>query len=374
MSTGVLVWQMLRPVLILLISVALVWLLGSAGYRYVVDNYFSPVESDTSTVKTVQIKAGSSLSGIATQLHDEGIIRNKLVFQLYVDFNDNSSMLQAGPYDLSPGMTIEEIMNTLVAGPEVVRITFTEGMTAADMADSLVNKGVFDSTERSEFLTLCNDTTAFDDYSFIAALPDTAQADGRRYLLEGYLFPDTYDFYTKSTPEDVIRKLLNRFSVIFKQAYEARAAELGMTVDQIVTLASIIEWEAQPSDFQRVSAVFYNRLNTNMSLGSDATLSYIYGTKKLTHSSEERAIESPYNTYKIKGLPIAPISNPGKDAIVAALNPDQDFVSDGYLYFCNMRPDSTELAFARTLAEHNANKAAYNAAAGEDTYDTDDEG
>ena len=93
----------------------------------------------------------------------------------------------------------------------------------------------------------------------IAALPDTAQADGRRYLLEGYLFPDTYDFYAKSTPEDVIRKLLNRFDGIFKQAYEDRAAELGMTVDQIVTLASIIEWEAQPSDFQRVSAVFYNR-------------------------------------------------------------------------------------------------------------------
>ena len=116
MSTGVLVWQMLRPALILLISVALVWLVGSAGYRYVVNNYISPVESDTATVKTVQIKAGPSLSGIATQLHDEGIIRNKLVFQLYVDFNDNSSMLQAGPYDLSPGMTIEEIMNTLVAG------------------------------------------------------------------------------------------------------------------------------------------------------------------------------------------------------------------------------------------------------------------
>ena len=261
LSTGMMVWRMLRPLLILLISVALVWLVGSAGYRYVVNNYIAPVESDTSTVKTVQVKAGSSLSGIASLLHEEGIIRNKLVFQLYVDFNDMSSKLQAGTYDLSPGMTIEEVMETLVAGDgeeTILKITFTEGMTVTDIADTLVNKGMFTNAERQEFYVLCNDKDTFaDDYTFIAALPDTAQEDGRKYLLEGYLFPDTYEFYADATPEQVIRKLLDRFDDIFKLTYEERAEDLGMTIDQVITLASIIEWEAQTDDFTKVSAVFY---------------------------------------------------------------------------------------------------------------------
>lgn len=376
--TGVLVWRMLRPLLILLVSAAVVWLLGSFGYRYVSDNYFAPVESEKTTVKTIEIKTGSSLSKIATLLYEEGIIRNKLVFQMYVDFNDMSSKLQAGTYELSPGMQIEEIMETLVAGDggeEIVRVTLTEGMNAYDMARTLMNKGVFNDAERREFLQLCNDPTAFDDYSFIAALPDTATQDGRRYLLEGYLFPDTYDFYAAATPKDVIIKLLNRFDEKFALEYEDRAAELGMTIDQVVTLASIIEWEAQPGDFKKVSAVFHNRIAIDMSLGSDATLSYIFGDKKLTHTSEEREIESPYNTYRIKGLPIGPISNPGQQAIEAALYPDEEYMVDGqeYYYFCNKSPDSTELAFARTLEEHNANKAAYNELAGTNTYDPNED-
>jgi UPF0755 protein len=379
LPAGVLVWRMLRPLLILAISAALVWFLGSFGYRYVMQNYIAPVENDKSTVRTVQIKTGASLSAIASLLHDEGIIRNKLVFQLYVDFNDMSSKLQAGTYDLSPGMTIEEIMETLVAGDggkEILKITLTEGMTANDMASTLVSKGLLSAAESREFLQLCNDAEAFDDYAFIAVLPDTAQQDGRRYLLEGYLFPDTYEFYADATPEDVIRKLLSRFDEIFTLTYEERAQELGMTIDEVVTLASVIQWEAMPGDFKKVSAVFSNRLAIEMPLQSCATLRYVTGEKKLAYSAVELSIESPYNTYQIRGLPIGPVSNPGRDAIVATLYPDETFMAEGeqYYYFCNKTPDSTELAFARTLEEHNANKAAYNAAAGTDTYDTDQEG
>jgi len=368
LSTGMLIWRMLRPLAILLISVALVWFVGSAGYHYVVNNYIAPVESDTTTVKTVQIKAGSSLSKIATQLHEEGIIRNKFVFQLYVDFNDMSSKLQAGTYDLSPGMTIDEVMDTLVAGDgeeEIVRITFTEGMTVYDMSKTLVSKGVFDETERQEFLKLCNDKETFaEDYSFIDALPDDAHDNGRRYLLEGYLFPDTYDFYTAATPEQVIRKLLDRFDYIFTLEYEERAQDLGMTIDQVMTLASMIEWEAQPADFKKVSAVFYNRIAEDMKLQSDATLRYVTGKKKLSYTATELAIDSPYNTYAVKGLPIGPISNPGQQAIDAALYPDEEYMVEGeeYYYFSLKSPDSTELVFAKTLEEHNANVAAYEAA------------
>ena len=326
----------------------------------------------------MEIKTGSSLSAIASLLHDEGIIRNKLVFQLYVDFNDMSSKLQAGTYDLSPGMTIEEIMETLVAGDggkEILKITLTEGMTANDMAATLVSKGLFSDAESREFLKLCNDTTAFDDYSFIAALPDTVQQDGRRYLLEGYLFPDTYEFYADATPEDVIRKLLDRFDAIFTLTYEQRAEEMGMTVDEVIALASVIQWEAMPGDFKKVSAVFYNRLAIDMPLQSDATLRYVTGEKKLAYTAEELAIESPYNTYQVRGLPIGPVSNPGQQAIDAALYPDEVFMAEGeeYYYFCLKLPDSTELVFAQTLDEHHANIAAYNDAAGAEVYDADDD-
>ncbi len=374
LPTGALIWRILRPLVILLISVALVWLVGSGGYHYVVDNYIAPVESDTTTVKTVKITAGSSLSKIASQLHDDGIIRNKFVFQLYVDFNDMSSKLQAGTYDLSPGMTIEEVMETLVAGDgeeEIIKITFTEGMTVYDMGKTLVTKGVFDESERQEFLKLCNDTDTFDDYAFIAALPDDAKANGRRYLLEGYLFPDTYEVYADATPEQVIRKLLDRFDYIFSLDYEERAEDLGMTIDQVMTLASIIEWEAQPADFKKVSAVFYNRIAKDMKLQSDATLRYVTGEKKLSYTATELAIDSPYNTYAVSGLPIGPISNPGQQAIEAALYPDEDYMVKGeeYYYFSLRSPDSTELAFAKTLEEHNANVAAYEAAAASDNHD-----
>lgn len=362
--TSVFVWRMLRPLLILLISAAIVWLLGSFAYRYVVDNYIAPVESDTSTVKTVEIKTGSSLSKIATLLYEEGIIRNKLVFQLYVDFSDMASKLQAGTYELSPGMEIEQIMDTLVAGDgseDIVKVTLTEGMTADDMATTLMEKGVFNGAERSEFLQLCNDTAAFDDYAFIAALPDTSAQDGRRYLLEGYLFPDTYEFYADATPEEVIDKLLARFDEKFTMDYEQRAEELGMTMDEVITLASMIEREALPGDFKKVSAVFHNRLEVDMSLGSDATLSYITGKNQLSYSGADLDIESPYNTYQITGLPIGPISNPGQQAIDAALYPDEEFMAEGeeYYYFCNKDAESGELAFAKTLDEHNANLEEY---------------
>ncbi len=373
-STGMFVWRVLRPLVILIVSVALVWLVGSGAYHYVVNNYIAPVEGDTSVTKTVEIKAGSSLSKIATLLYEQGIIRNKLVFQLYVDFNDMSSKLQAGTYELSPGMEIKDIMAALVAGDgeeEVIRVTLTEGMTAYDMAKTLMAKGVFNDTERREFLKLCNNLEAFDDYDFIAALPDTTVQDGRRFLLEGYLFPDTYDFYADATPEEVIRKLLSGFDTKFSLQFEERAAELGLTVDQVMTMASIIEWEAVPGDFKKVSAVLHNRLDKSMKLQCDSTLRYVTGEKKLTYTPQELALESPYNTYQIKGLPIGPIANPGQQAIEAALYPDEEYVADEYLYFCNKSPDSSELAFARTLEEHNANKAAYNEAAGNDVYDTD---
>ena len=361
-TPGAVAWRVLRPLLILAISLGLIIYTGLAIYNFVDDNYLAPVAADTSEVKEVEVKTGSSLSGIATMLFEQGVIRNKFVFQIYVDFNDMASSLQAGKYQLSPGMTMEQIMETLAAGDggrKIVKITFTEGMTAEDIAGKLVNQGVFDDAAYEEFLALCNDVIALADYKYIRAVSATAQLSGRRYLLEGYLFPDTYEFYMDATPKDVIDKLLKRFDQVFTLQYEDKAAELGMTIDEVMSLASIIEWEALPKDFKKVSAVFHNRLDTDMRMDSCASLRYVTGLKKFVYSEEERKIESPYNTYLISGLPIGPIANPGQKAIEAALYPDEEFRTAGYLYFCNKDPKTGDLAFATTLEDHNANVAEY---------------
>ena len=369
------VWRVLRPLLILLVSLALLVYIGVSIFNNVEESYFLPVNSESSETKAVEIKSGSSLSTIATVLYENGMIRNKFVFQMYVDFNDMGSKLVAGTYTLSPAMTMEQIVDILSQGDggrEIVKVTFTEGMTAEDMADTLVKNGVFNNTEKQEFLNLCNDADAFSDYDFIKALKTTANLDERRHLLEGYLFPDTYEIYKDAKPEDVINKLLKRFDNVWTVDYDDQAQKMGMSVDQVVTLASMIEWEAQNQDFKKVSAVFHNRLGIEMPLQSCATLRYVTGEKKLAYTKEEISTESPYNTYQIAGLPIGPVSNPGKKAIEAALYPDEGFMAEGYLYFCNKDPKTGELVFAKTLEEQNANKEAFNELTQSDTYNTDE--
>ena len=361
-TAGFMAWRFLKPLLILVLSLGLVTVLGITLFNHLENNYFAPVSADTSEYKQVEIKTGSSLSGIATLLYEQGIIRNKFMFQLYADFNDKASNLQAGKYQLSPGMTLKQIMDILAAGDggrKTIKITFTEGMTAEDIDTKLKTEGVFDDTEYNDFLSLCNNAGEFSDYKFITALSETANLDGRKYLLEGYLFPDTYEFYMDATPKDVIEKLLDRFDNVFTLQFEDRAKEKNMTIDQVMTLASIIEWEALPKDFKKVSAVFYNRLDKDMQLDSCATLRYVTGLKKFVYNEEERKTDSPYNTYKVTGLPIGPIANPGQKAIEAALYPDEDFMAQGYLYFCNKDPQTGDLAFAKDLKEHEANVAQY---------------
>ncbi len=360
MPMGVMSWRIARPLLILVVSVAIVLILGSIVVNYVEQNYLTPVSSD-STAKRIEIKAGSSLSKIATLLFEQGIIRNKLVFQLYVDLNDMSSKLKAGRYDLSPNMTMEQIAAVLIEGDggrTTKTITFTEGMGIEAIAQKLVTENIFDQQKKGKFLTLCNDEKAFADYKFIADIAENAD-EGARYLLEGYLFPDTYDFYTDAEPEDIINKLLAQFDKVFSVTYEDRAKELGLSVNEVVTLASIVEWEALPKDYKKVASVFYNRINEKMRLDSCATLAYVTGIRKLQYTAQERSIDSPYNTYKITGLPAGPVGNPGQKAIEATLYPDEEFIKEGYLFFCNKDPDTGELAFAKTLKEHEKNVEKY---------------
>lgn len=125
-----------------------------------------------------------------------------------------------------------------------------------------------------------------------------------------------------------------------------------MTMDQVLSLASLIEKEAKTADFKHVSAIFHNRLKQNMALGSDVTVKYVLGTRRMVLTREDLAVNSPYNTYLRKGLPIGPICAPSPAAVEAALYPDEDFIAQGYLYFCSKNPDTGELHFSKTLQEH----------------------
>ncbi|NLG37231.1 MAG: endolytic transglycosylase MltG [Clostridiales bacterium] len=324
------------------------------AWDYVDSNYLKPVDADDHTPVVVDIESRSTVSTIARILEENGIIRNKSVFKYYVDLMGYGSKLKAGTYILNRQMSIYEIMEKLARGEgkaKVMKFLVIEGMTIEAMAESLVQQKAIDS--KDEFLSLCRDGDSFMKYAAISDI-DTPENENRKYLLEGYLFPATYEIYVDSSEETVIEKMLNKFTLVMKQEYIERAEQLNMTVDQVITLASMIEREGKTSDFARISAVFHNRMNDEMRLESDATVQYALGIRKLYLTDEEIKIDSPYNTYKIDGLPIGPICSPSQKAIEAALYPDETTMSEGYYYFATKDPMSGELNFSKTLEEHEA--------------------
>lgn len=349
-------WQFFRPFVVGLLSFAIVVTFVFLAVRYILSHFVYPVDEDDTTPIEVVIPKGASASSIAALLYnvrgadEKGLIVNTASFKVYVDFVGKANSLQAGTYILSRNMSIPEIVDILCEGgnaAQAVRVTVPEGYTAEAIAALLVQQNVL--ADATEFLLLCETGNGLEEFTF---LPSAAQ--GVRYRLEGYLFPDTYEFNKNSTAEAVIRKMLTRFSEVFTEAHRLRAEELGYTPAQMLVLASIIEKEAAVSDdFARVSAVFHNRLKVGMALESCATLSYALGVQKLSFSTEEIVTDSPFNTYHVKGLPVGAICNPGLRAIEAALFPNEAYASEGYLFFCNADPSvSRALLFSKTYEEH----------------------
>lgn len=358
-------WRYARPFAIWGASIAIVVIVMSLGINYVISHYVSAVDPDDPTPYEITIPQNSSASSIASILYNacgegkDGLIVSTASFKVYVDFVGKANSLKAGTYILSKNMTIKEIVNILAEGVPAraaKRVTIPEGYTVNSISDLLVREGILN--ESSSFKTVCKTSSVFSKYPFLTEL--TGEKD-RIYALEGYLFPDTYEFYEGSTAEEVVDRMLTRYYEVYTGEYVARANELGYTRDQVMILASIIEREARdPDDFAKVSAVFYNRLNEGMKLESCATLSYATGTNRLSFTKDEMAIVSPYNTYLNPGLPIGPICNPGEAAILAALYPNEEYINDGFLYFCNANPNETSsLLFSTTYEEHDENVNKY---------------
>ncbi len=361
-------WRYIRPAVVLALGVVIAYLVVRGTVNYVVSNYIKPVDENDAAPIEVVIPSSSSASSIARILYgacgedEPGLISNTAVFKVYVDFVGKAGTMKAGTYVLSRNMNIKQIVDVICEGnapKATVTFTVPEGYDIGDIAGVLKANGLLDDAE-----VLYGETrlgTDFSNFAFIAAVQGGDNAKSRAYMLEGYLFPDTYEVYADASVDTILIKMLNRFNEIFSDDYIQRAEELGMSIDEVVTLASLIEHEAQvDTDFPKVSAVFHNRMKQNMALQSCASLSYVLGVNKYTFTESERATDSPYNTYMYKGLPLGPICNPGKAAIEAALWPNEDFLSEGYLFFCNGNPaESRELVFAKTGEEHQENVKKY---------------
>lgn len=319
--------------------------------------FFSPPSWDGTKIE-FEVAKGASFSDVAESLQQKGFIKNALVFRIYAQFSDKAYKLKTGIYELSKNMSITDILDTITRGEgyrTVIKLTIVEGKNVESMASQLKSAGIVDNTKT--FHDLANNLEYYKSkFSFLNDIPTDSQ---RRYALEGYLFPDTYEVYSDVSADSVIQKQLTRFRTIYTTEYEQRAKSLGMTMDQVITLASIIEKEAKTDDFKKVSAVFHNRLKNGMALQSCATVQYAKGIKRLDLTEEDIAYDSPYNTYLHKGLPIGPICSPGKKAIEAALYPDETYVKQGYLYFCVSDPTTGATVFSKTYEEHMANVNKY---------------
>ncbi len=353
-------WKVLRPVLVFIAALVVVIGLISSVWGRIYDEYIAPVNADAPETMAFEVESGQSLTRVANNLESAGLIRSASVFKYYCDFAGLGQKIQSGHYELSTSMTFQMIADRLTSGdgtPLVRNITLIPGWTVEEFAASLVEKGVLASADR--FLQLCREGTAFRDYTSVAELLENGSLALRRYALEGYLAPNTYEVYTNATEEDIIRRLLTQTDRVFRADEQDRAEELGFSMDQVLTLASMIEKEAKTADFAKVSAVFHNRLKAGMPLGSDVTVHYATGVRKMALQDSDLAVSSPYNTYVGKGLPVGPICNPSPEAVQAALYPDEMYQASGYLYFCAKEPESGELYFSRTLEEHERAVAVY---------------
>lgn len=299
--------------------------------------------------KEIVIPLNYSTADIADLLEEEGIIKSSLLFRLYARYHGHDQLLQAGRYILNPVMGMAEILNELKQGvvfKETRRFTIPEGFTLEQIADRLDAAGFV----AADIFMEAGRQYQNDYFALLAEIPA-----GVYHRLEGYLFPDTYEVFPGATAEDIITIMLRRFAGIFNEEYRSRSAELGLTVHEVITLASLIEREGRVRDEKPlISAVFHNRLKEqNMPLQSCATVQYALGETRdfLTYADLE--IDSPYNTYLYPGLPPGPIASPGLYALRAALYP----APVDYLYFVSREDGSGAHYFSTTLQEHNRYKA-----------------
>jgi UPF0755 protein len=341
-----------------LIFISLIIIIGGTavgGYLYV-NSALKPVDpEDTKPVK-VEIPIGSGVTSIGKILEENGIVKNSTVFKYYVKFN-NESGFQAGSYDLTPSMTLNEIVNSLKTGKVMrkaeFKITIPEGLQLDQIAEIIADHSPYKKEEVEKKL---NDKKWLEQLKKEYPNLITDEIDNKEIKrpLEGYLYPATYSFYEKKPPlEDILKEMLDQTDEVLAQ-YRDSMTDKEYTAHQLLTMASLIEEEAtEKADRGKISSVFYNRIEEEMPLQTDPTVLYALGEHKSRTVYKDLKVDSPYNTYKVKGLPPGPIANAGLSSIEAALQPEDT----NYYYF--LASSNGSVYYSETLEEHNEKKAKY---------------
>lgn len=284
----------------------------------------------------ISVKPGMGAEQIAEVLKQKQIISSSIGFRIIAKFNGLDANLRAGQYAFYKGMDYHDIINDLVNGKTTaMRITIPEGYSVEQIARLLQEKGIVTADEFKKA------SENFAPYPYITKLTRT------KYSIEGFLFPDTYELAEDMTTNDILMMMTKEFDDRFTADMRERAAELNLSLEEVITLASLVEREAQVDEERPVIAqVFLNRLYKQMPLQSCATIQYILGNPKVELSVQDTQIKSPYNTYQNMGLPPGPIANPGIASIKAVLfsQPTE------YLYFVADKDGRHH--FSRTYEEH----------------------
>ena len=361
----------------LVVVLVILALVAFGGWK--VMQLYSEVDGDGTLgeEKVVTIEQGSSVASISQVLKDEGIIEYDWLFKLYAKYSGKGHGLQYGDFDLRSGMAYNDILHELSTQKvkrKTIQITFPEGYTAVAIAQLMEENGLCGA---DEFLACANgeDGSDFSQYTFWNEIPN---AEGRLMKCEGYLFPDTYEFYLDDTVYNYVDTFYSTFDSKTSDLWDT-ISEKGTTMNDVVILASFIQEEAgMPAEDAKVSACFHNRLesddpawadhhlesNASSYITNDGDNNYLWNSPTAEYYGWPEAGAIPeevlaaYDTYRISGLPAGAISNPGYAAIEAALNPDEEYMAEGYYFFVTGNPNGDypgQYFYAKTADEHYQN-------------------
>lgn len=331
----------LLAIVVLLITAMII------GYFYV-KSALGPVDKNNEEVIEVTIPIGSSSSQIGRILADSGVIKNASFFKYYVRYK-NETGFQAGDYQLSKAMSVDDILNKLKEGrvhqdPELI-FTIPEGLWLVDIAETIAKNT---EHKQEDIIAVLNDRDNVADYIESYPMLSEEILDAQiRYPLEGYLFPARYDFLEKDVSiETIIDAMLKQMNDIVSKMNKEGPAEKYST-HELLTLASIIEREAKTTEDRfLISGVLFNRLEKGMLLQVDPTVAYAIGEHRYMTSLTDLEVNSPYNTYKNKGIPPGPIASPGKESIEAAFSPAK---TDALYFYARY---NGEVIYSKTYEEH----------------------
>jgi len=298
------------------------------GFVFYVDYQIDTPLSVNASEQVFIIESGQGLEEVAQNLFEANLISGKIWFNSYITYKGWATQLQAGEYVLSPVLNIRQISRKIVKGDTLsneIKVTIPEGFTLRQIDARLANVGLINSGELL-----------------------------KKSELEGYLFPDTYNFDKNAELDDIIVTMMDNFDKKLDKELVTEIERQKKTINDIVIMASIIEKELPNYDEMRIiSGIFWKRLSINYPLQSCATIAYVLNIDKWIYSIEDTKVNSPYNTYQNVGLPPGPINNPGLSSIKAAIYP----IYTDYNFF--LSAPNGETIFSRTFEEHNANKYKY---------------